>query len=185
MYLGIDQSLRSSGVAVVGADQQVLYVGTVTPEKKLKGAPRLACIRDALRDVIKTHPRICFASLEGYAYDVGAGRVFELGEVGAIVKMVLYDANIPFVVVPPASLKKYVSGEGSATKEQMRAAVLKKWGMDFPQDDVCDAFGLAQVARSLRLNKGATRAELEVMKHLMDTTKKISLVSFPLRSISL
>jgi Holliday junction resolvasome RuvABC endonuclease subunit len=183
MYLGIDQSLRSSGVAVISGKQDVQFVGTVTPGK-LKGAPRLAAVRQALRDVLAAEPDIKYAALEGYAYDVGAGRVFELGEIGAVVKLVLHDAAIPFVVVPPASLKQFVADHGQAKKEQMRQAVLKKWGQDFAQDDICDAFGLAQVARSFHLNKGTTRSELEVLKKLRDTDKKISLVSFTANTIS-
>lgn len=184
MYLGIDQSLRSSGVAVLSGAQEVLFNGTVTPGK-LTGVHRLACIRDAIRDVLASEPGICFAALEGYAYDVGAGRVFELGEVGGAMKLVLHDAGIPFVVVPPASLKQFVAGSGSATKEQMRQAVLKKWGLDIEQNDECDAYGLAQVARSVHLNTGSTRAELEVLKKLRDTTKKFSLVASPAATISI
>ena len=177
MYLGIDQSLRSSGVAVVSAKQEVVYRGRIIPGK-LKGVARLAAIRDALRDVLAAEPDIAYAALEGYAYDVGAGRVFELGEVGAVVKMVLHDGAIPFIIVPPASLKQFVAGNGQAKKDQMREAVLKKWGHDVEQDDECDAFGLAQVARSFHLNKGTTRSELEVLKKLRDTERGISLVTY-------
>jgi Holliday junction resolvasome RuvABC endonuclease subunit len=183
MYLGIDQSLRSSGVAVVTEKQLVQYMGRIVPEK-LTGVKRLAAVREAIRDVLAAEPLIKFAALEGYAYDVGAGRVFELGEIGAVVKLTLHDAGVPFIIVPPASLKQFVSSSGSATKELMRQAVLKKWGVDVAQDDECDAFGLAQVARSFHLNKGTTRAELEVLKKLRDTDKKISLVATP-RTISI
>lgn len=127
MFLGIDQSLRSSGVVVLSQNQECVYRGRILPGK-LTGVQRLSVIRNALRDVIAAEPRIHFAALEGYAYDVGAGRVFELGEVGAVVKMTLLDAGIPFIVVPPASLKQFVVGNGQAKKEQMRQAVLQKWG---------------------------------------------------------
>jgi Holliday junction resolvasome RuvABC endonuclease subunit len=112
-------------------------------------------------------------------------RSFDLGELGGLVRLVLHDAGIPFVVVAPKSLKQFVSSDGSATKELMREAVLKKWGMDFEQDDECDAFGLAQLARSFHLNTGTTRAELEVLKKLRDTTKKISLVATPVARLSI
>jgi Holliday junction resolvasome RuvABC endonuclease subunit len=183
MYLGIDQSLRSSGVAVVSEKQQVTYLSTLNP-KKLRGVERLAWIRESLRVVLASEPDIKYAALEGYAYDVGAGRVFELGEIGGVVKMVLHDAAIPFLIVPPASLKQFVADHGQAKKEQMRAAVLRKWKVDVEQDDECDALGLAQVARSFHLNKGTTRSELEVLKKLRDTDKKISLVSFTANVVS-
>lgn len=184
MFLGIDQSLRSSGLAVVSETQSLVSMYTVTPGK-VTGAPRLATIREAVRDLLAAEPAIKFAAMEGYAYDVGAGRVFELGEVGGVIKLTLHDAGIPFVVVPPASLKLFVAGNGSATKEQMREAVFKKWGPDIDQDDQCDAYGLAQLARSFHLNSGTTRAELEVLKKLKDTSKKISLVASPAKTISI
>ena len=185
MYLGIDQSLRCSGVAVIGRDQEVAYIGTVTPGK-LTGAPRLGAIRLAIRDLCAAEPDIEFAALEGYSYGSGAGRTFELGEVGAVVKLTLWDAGIPFVVVPPASLKQFVSGNGSSDKERMRLAVLSKWGIDFAdRDDECDAYGLAHVARAVHMGVGKTRAELEVVKKLKDTTKKISLVATPARIVSI
>lgn len=182
MYLGIDQSLRSSGVVVIDSSSDLIWREAVTP-KKLAGAPRLAFIRDALHRVIgRDSPR--FAALEGYSME-SVNRSFDLGELGGLVRLVLHDAGIPFVVVAPKSLKQFVSGDGSATKELMRQAVLKKWGMDFDQDDECDAYGLAQVARSLHLNTGTTRAELEVLKKLRNTDKKISLVAAPSRAISI
>lgn len=184
MYLGIDQSLRSSGLAVVSEKQEIVCLGEVAPGK-LTGVTRLAHIRSALRDHLAAEPDIKFAAMEGYAYDVGAGRVFELGEVGAVVKLTLHDAGIPFVIVPPASLKLFVSGMGGATKEQMREATYKKWGLDIDQDDQCDAHGLAQLARAFHLGCGSTRAELEVIKKLKDTTKKISLVAAPAKTISI
>lgn len=182
-FLGIDQSLRSTGVAVL-SQEKVEYTGTVTP-KKLTGVSRLAFIRDALWEILVRFPNVSFAALEGYAYDVGAGRVFELGEAGGMVQLVLHDSVIPFVVVPPASLKQFVSGNGASDKEAMSAAVFSKWKIKIKQNDECDAFGLAQVAKAMYLNKGSTRAELEVLKSLRDKEKSISLVSYGKSVISI
>jgi len=183
MYLGIDQSLRSSGVVVVGSSNDLIYRGTVTPGKR-SGVIRLACIRDSLRDVLAAEPSIKYAALEGYSME-SVNRSFDLGELGGLVRLVLHDAGIPFVVVAPTQLKQFISSDGSATKEKMRQAVLDKWGMDFEQDDECDAFGLAQVARAIHMNIGSTRAQLEVLKKLRDTTKKISLVAYPAAGLSI
>lgn len=184
MFLGIDQSLRSTGLAVVDAAGVSLFTGIITPGAKLKGTARLAHIRSGVQELFISYPAIQFAAIEGYSYG-SAGRVFELGEVGAVIRMALHDAGVPFLVVSPSSLKKFVSGNGASKKEQMRQAVIKKWGVDLPQDDECDAFGLAQVARAVRLNRGTTRAELEVLKDLRSTDKKISLVALPSRVISI
>lgn len=182
MYLGIDQSLRSSGVAVVSEKQLVVHLGTLTP-KKLKGVERLAWIREGLREVLAAEPDIKYAALEGYSID-SQNRPYDLGELGGVVRLTLHDAGIPFLIVAPKSLKLFVASDGGADKEKMRQAVLKKWGRDVPQDDECDALGLAHVARSFHLNKGTTRGELEVLKKLRDTDKKISLVSYTANVVS-
>jgi len=181
MYLGIDQSLRSSGVVVVDGSNDLIWREAVTP-KKLMGVARLAFIRNALRRIIKRDPPI-YAALEGYSIE-SVNRSFDLGELGGLVRLVLHDAGIPFLVVAPTQLKQFITGNGQATKEKMRQAVLDKWGMDFEQDDECDAFGLAQVARAIHMNIGSTRAQLEVLKKLRDTTKKISLVAHPAAHLS-
>lgn len=172
MYLGIDQSLRSTGVALVEADGSVVYTGTITPGK-LTGVERLAYIRRGLREALSMADgaRILSAALEGYSYG-STGTLCELGEVGAVVRLVLYDAGVPFVVVAPAQLKQFVAGNGQAKKEDVREAVLKKWGISIDQDDECDAFGLAQLAKSYHNKTGTTRGELEVLKKLRTPRKK-------------
>jgi Holliday junction resolvasome RuvABC endonuclease subunit len=69
-------------------------------------------------------------------------------------------------VVAPAALKKYVSGNPQASKERMRVATHKKWGIDIDQDDACDAYGLARVARTYAVGKSLDRDELEVVQKL-------------------
>jgi len=183
LFLGIDQSLRSTGVAVISKEQEVRYTGTVTPGK-LTGVSRLVCIRNALREVIGLYPGIHYAALEGYSIG-SVNRSFDLGELGGLVRIVLHDEGIPALIVPPTSLKQFVTGNGSSDKDAMRRAVLKKWGIDINQDDICDAFGLAQVARSFHLSDGTTRAELEVLKKLKSSAvRPLSLVAYSASSLS-
>jgi Holliday junction resolvasome RuvABC endonuclease subunit len=178
MFLGIDQSLRSSGVALLTENQTLNYSGTVTPGT-LTGVARLAYIRTCLRDVLASAgEEISYAAIEGYSME-SVNRSFDLGELGGVVRLVLHDAGIPFVVVAPKTLKLFVASDGAADKQKMREAVLKKWAVDLPQNDVCDAYGLAQLARSFHLNTGSNRTELEVLKKLKNTTRKPSLVAAP------
>lgn len=173
MYLGVDQSLRSTGVALVSSEGSRLYTGTVTP-LKLTGAPRLAYIRDNLRNVVVSSGPITHAALEGYAMDA-VNRSFDLGEVGGLVRLLLHDLGIPFVVVAPTSLKQFAGCSGVTSKKGMREAVLKTWKLDIEQNDECDAFVLAQVARAVHSKKGSTRAQLEVVKKLSEGPKKIKM----------
>ena len=49
-----------------------------------------------------------------------------------------------FLVVPPSTLKKFVTGKGNAKKDQMLLKTFKRWGVEFNDHNVCDAYGLAR-----------------------------------------
>lgn len=162
-YLGIDQSLTSTGIAVLREGTSQPLVCTALPTK-LKGPARLAYIRDRARGFLEEYtPRA--AALEGYSYG-STGKVFELGELGGVLKLLLHDAGVPFLVVPPSSLKKFIAHKSEATKEDMRRAVEERFGLDIDQEDACDAYGLARVARAWMLKNSTIRAELEVLHAL-------------------
>jgi Holliday junction resolvasome RuvABC endonuclease subunit len=64
------------------------------------------------------------------------------GMVHGAVRAALNDALIPYVTVPPASLKKYATGKGNADKTAMAIAALKRFGLEFADDNQCDAYWL-------------------------------------------
>lgn len=165
MFLGVDQSLTSPGFAVLPAQGNTpLYLEAVKTGARRDGE-RLAFIWSALQEILSKYPPQ-YAALEGYSMQ-STNRSFDLGEVGGIVRLALYTAGVPFVVVAPKSLKKFVTGSGEADKAKMRAATLKKYGIDIPQNDMCDAYGLAHVARACYHQTSTVRAELEVVSLLL------------------
>lgn len=167
-YLGIDQSLTSPGFVLVepGPNYPVRRMHLAT--KNLRGGERLEAIYCFLEQHFLTnyHP-IVLAAIEGYSIE-SQNRPFDLGEVGGIIRLCLTRWKIKYLVVSPLALKKFVTGKGNAAadKEAMRRAVNKKWGVDFDQNDECDAYGLARVAQSFDLRDTSVRAELEVLKSL-------------------
>lgn len=169
-FLGVDQSLRGTGLVVLSETGVILLQRLVQPAS-LRGVERLGFIRAELREVLQRH-QPHRAALEGYSFD-STGRVFQLGELGGLVQLAFWDAQVPFMMVPPASLKKFVSGNGKAEKEQMLKATLDKWQIDFhEEDDLCDAHGLAQILRTIACDDSMVRYELEVIRELLAPPKK-------------
>ena len=88
-------------------------------------------------------------AMEGYAN----GKTFnreKMGELGGVVKLAHatvfgFDPEI----VPPTTLKKFVTGKGTASKDDMIAAVNSKWDPSVKNNNIADAYGLAEYARSL------------------------------------
>lgn len=62
-----------------------------------------------------------------------------LGMVHGAVRLELHTIGTPFVLVPPATLKKYATGRGNATKADMRMALYKRAGLDLADDNQVDA----------------------------------------------
>jgi crossover junction endodeoxyribonuclease RuvC len=56
--------------------------------------------------------------LEGYSYG-STGRVFSIAENTAVLKYNLWEELIHLEVIPPTTVKKYATGKGNASKEDM------------------------------------------------------------------
>lgn len=131
--VGLDLSLRATGIST--ADATVVY-----EPKGLTGVERLA----AIRDVILALSADLFV-VESYSFGSG-NQAHQLGELGGVVRLALWEAAIPYVDVPPARLKKAAAGRGNATKSDMRAELIKRVGIDIRDDNRVDAFFLRAMA---------------------------------------
>lgn len=64
------------------------------------------------------------------------------GMVQGAARLVLLELGIPYGTLMPASLKKYATGKGTGDKVPMAMAAYKRAGLEFPDDNQCDAFWL-------------------------------------------
>lgn len=161
-FLGIDQSLNGTGLCRIGDTGSVEAIATVDPGDA-RDAARLVLVKRAVASMATA---VEFAALEGYSYD-SVGRVFELGEIGGVIKVLLHESGIKFVVVPPVLVKKFATGNATASKEDVMTAC-KARGVTFAEDDdnQADAFFLACIARAFAKNAARYRCEMEVLHTL-------------------
>lgn len=143
-------------------------MATVDPDG-MRDGERLVFVKQA---VAAMSSDVEFAALEGYSYD-SVGRVFELGEIGGVIKVLLHERGIKYVVVPPVLLKKFATGTSYASKEDMIAAC-KERGVHVPDDDdnQADAFFLAHVARACARDVATCRREMDVVRYLKNPAPK-------------
>ena len=168
--IGIDQALRNVGFCVNNVEQQRL-TGLVFKEPKLRGAERLSSLRRRIMPYIRAFmPEL--VALEGYAYDA-ENRLADLGEIGGILRVELHDLKIPYIVVPPTTLKQFVTGSGAASKDKMVNYVYKRYKYVTDNDNIADAVGLAKFAEVYATGNSRYRSELEVVKRFMQLKIKI------------
>lgn len=166
LYLGIDQSLTEPGLVVID-EQGTLVVGAALKvADKCRGGARLAAAQrfyethTDTRDVVR-------AAMEGPA--LGAThREFDLGEASGVARLYCFQVSSHEpLIVAPAQLKKFICGTTGATKEDVMHAVKKFYGFSTDNDNIADAYVLAQIARQLHLDsRPLTRAAAEVLAAL-------------------
>lgn len=137
--LAIDPSLRSTGICTLNDTSLIESSHILTHD--LRGMVRLGYIAHRVHSMLLVKPDLIV--MEGYAMGIRGGRVFDIGELGHAIKQVLYNSGVETIIVPPTSMKKFVTGKGNAKKDQIQNSLLLDWDIDITQEDEADACGLA------------------------------------------
>lgn len=78
--------------------------------------------------------------IEGYL-----NKSFSAGITGMVhgaVRAALIEAGLKYSTLPPSSLKAFATGRGGASKTDMAVAAFKRAGLEFRNDNQCDAWWL-------------------------------------------
>ena len=177
LYIGVDPSATSSGLAIVYAVN--CEVCLVKPPKGCLGPARLAYHRDALVTFIAGR-EVAGACIEGASHG-SCSRSDLLGQIRGVYELTLRDLGCVTLEVAPNSLKKFASGSGGADKARMLKTARENWPeIDFKTDDLADAAWLAEFARALTEKpENLRRCQLEAIRGVIcgrSNTKKYNRV---------
>lgn len=134
--LAIDPSLRRTAICIQGQ--------TLSLDCNLTGIQRLVEIRCQLLNRIEIE-RIDLAVIEGYSMGSSLAHSHALGELGGIIRWTLWGKQIPFIDIPPSSLKKYLTGKGNADKDLMLSTASRRFDRTLNNDEA-DALALWAMA---------------------------------------
>lgn len=142
--MGLDLSLCVTGLVVVTDKDEILDKVLIESSSKEENTPRLVGINTKIMKLVKKYnPQLVV--IEGPAFGIGkTTSLFQLGELSGILKANLYAINQTFRIVPPTTLKKWATGKGNAPKNIMILQIYKKFGVEFADDNLCDAYALAK-----------------------------------------
>lgn len=169
-YLGLDLSLTGTGVVVLNDRGEVEYSETL--KNNLRGMERLQFIQDKIEKTLnKWKPYII--CIEGYSMGSRSGQAFSIGELGGVIKLMLYKMKYDPYLIPPTRLKKFIVGGGKAEKDMIMMKVLQRWGWEPSDNNVADAYGLAKIAESLNKTcNDLNKAQLEVIQDVLNPPVK-------------
>lgn len=170
--IGIDLSLTGTGIVK-------LKDGKITEQKLIKSKPsgdlpldelkRIVTIRESIAKEIDSDPNsiIQLVAIEGLAFMArNTTALVQLSGLNYMIREKLYSLKIPFVIVAPTSLKKFITGKGNIAKEMMLLETYKKYKVYFTDNNLCDAYGLAMIADSLVNSEKKPKHQQEVVNLL-------------------
>jgi crossover junction endodeoxyribonuclease RuvC len=147
--VGIDLSLTATGIAAVGG-LSTIKSGS-SGDTIIDRLVRLGLILEQVRQHVSTTPAaVTLVLVEGpsLGQQRQGGEHLRAGLWWLLMDRLNLWGHHP-VDVPPATLKKFATGKGNATKADMRMALFQRGGLDVRDDNQVDAWWLRQVGLHL------------------------------------
>ena len=143
VWVGIDLSLTGTGLVFLDES------GEIVKKKLIKTGPKdiievrilyiLKEISMELKDL-----DIFQINIEGLSFGSRGQSMLELGGLHYYVKINLFRRGYNYKTTPPTTLKKHITGKGTAKKELMLLKIYKKYGIEFTDNNIADAYALAR-----------------------------------------
>ncbi|WFB34765.1 crossover junction endodeoxyribonuclease RuvC [Kiritimatiellota bacterium B12222] len=144
--LGVDTSLRSTGVAVIqsnGIRHQAVTYGRIHAPASWPRSKCLVQLQAQLAEVIaKEKPDT--VAIEGIFFCKNIKTAFILGEARGTVICTCATAGLPVYEYAPRKVKQGVVGSGAADKTQVAMMIKRLFALkEIPQNDAADALAIA------------------------------------------
>lgn len=144
--VGLDLSTKRVGFAA--ADGQLLsitgHAGAEDPYRRLH-----ELTREIVRAFHLRPPKPDLVVIEDYSLAApGRLSLVRLGEIGGVVRMTLFEMDVPMVLVPVSTVKRFATNNGAAKKDEMIRAAIRLGARGSVNDDEADAFHLRRMGRA-------------------------------------
>ena len=147
--LGIDPGLNITGYGVIdilGHQQiEIVEAGVVRSKRKDEFQTRLASIYDGVSDVIESLKPDCMGLEELYSHYERPKTSIIMGHARGVICLAAQKHDIPIQHYAATQIKKVLTGNGRAPKNQIQLAVTRHLSLDeVPEPaDVADALAIA------------------------------------------
>lgn len=146
LFVGLDPSINATGVVIlddcgniveqktfsINNTDKVFEESLIQYEKEIKFIPNILNLGSVY--------------IEGPAYQSAGQVILQMGAIHFFTRLYLYKHKVNYKVIAPGTLKKFVTGKGNSKKDIMLLKTFKKWGVEFEDNNICDAYGLARMA---------------------------------------
>ena len=171
--IGIDLSLCGTGVVLLKDGkilEQKLIKSKPVGDKPINELKRIQKIVEEINILVEKYdPNI--AVIENLAFGVrNATALTQLSGLNYFTRALLAGKEIPFILVAPTSLKKFITLSGASKKDVILMEVYKRWGVTILDDNCADAYGLSQIG--LTLMEANSKSIVKVQQEVINLLKK-------------
>ena len=147
MFVGLDPSYNGFAIIVIDKTGEIIEQKLINTdsekdieqricdlEKEFKFIPNIVCLHSVF--------------IEGPSYSSQGQFMLQMGALHYFLRIFLFKKGVNYKIIPPGTLKKFVCGDGkgNAKKELMLLNVFKNWNVEFNDNNLADAYGLARMA---------------------------------------
>ena len=144
--LGIDTSLRSTGVGIIevkGSGLRAVAYGRIQNKPKVIHSRCLENILTTITELIEEHQPDC-AAIEGAFFAKNANTAMILGQARGVALAACAVKGLDVSEYSPRKVKSAVVGTGTAQKDQVAKMVMRLLNLaEQPQEDAADALAIA------------------------------------------
>ena len=159
MFIGIDPSLQSTGLFFFTRSGQFgkyhydkpVYAQIDTKPKDFPNSINrclyiASLIVQLIKQKIDNDTIVQLVVCQDYFVGRQQGAVVQLAQLGTMIRYKILLQGYPLCIVPPKTIKKFVTGNGNAKKQQMMKIVEEKWNYKASTDNLADACGMSHFA---------------------------------------
>jgi crossover junction endodeoxyribonuclease RuvC len=148
--LGVDPGLRTTGYGIVdaaGGTYRLIEGGVLRPKTTLSLEARLAQLYAAMLEVVRATRPDCMVVEELWSAPKHPPTAVLMGHARGVLVLAAGQCDVALQELSHVTVKRALTGNGAARKEQVKAMVCIQLGLTVPPepDDVSDALALALV----------------------------------------
>ena len=146
MILGIDPGIATTGFSVITDEgsNRLLDCGVIRTKKEEGLAERLHILRKEILEILRIHSlRAC--SVERIYFSINKKTAIDVAQARGVIMEAVHDSAVPIFEYSPPQVKKAVTGNGRASKNDVRFMIrlLFRHHSGILQDDSADAIAIA------------------------------------------
>lgn len=145
LFMGIDPSFNGFAIVIIDQNSKIIDQVLIKTKSEDEIEDRIIYLEQKFKYITNlTNLKVIY--IEGPSFSSSGAFMLQMGALHYYLRVFFRKNNLDFKIITPNAIKKFVTGKGIARKELMLLKVYKRWGIEFEDNNLCDAYSLARLA---------------------------------------